>query len=157
MVLSIVNVLVAVATLFRVSFAVIWIEYVPSAIVELVKFQFPYVPVLVPKIELLITIVSAFVSDAVPRIDIVETERFWLAVGLVIDNVGAVVSLVRFIIIDVELVAVRFTAVEFGSYPAKVVFIVCGVWKVLTVAFCKNSVRVCLAIVPSEAVNLLAT
>ena len=64
------------------------------------KFQFPYVPKLVPNLVSFMTIVSAFVSDAVPRIDIVETERFWLAVGLVIDNVGLVVSIVIVLVAD---------------------------------------------------------
>ena len=49
----------------------------------------------------------AFVSDAVPRIDIVETERFWLAVGLVIEIDGLVVSTVKFRVVDwFELVTV---------------------------------------------------
>ena len=64
------------------------------------KFQEPYVPKFVPKIVSFIVIVSALVSDAVPKIEIVETERFWLAVGLVIDNVGLVVSIIIVLVAD---------------------------------------------------------
>ena len=68
LVLSILKETVDVDSLPCVSFAVIKTEYVPSAIVELVKFQEPYVPKFVPKIVSFIVIVSALVSDAVPKI-----------------------------------------------------------------------------------------
>ena len=86
------NVLVAVCVFPAVSFAVIVMEYVPSAIVELVKFHELYVPVLVPNLVSLIVILSEFVSEAVPKIDIVETERLAPTAGEDIESVGDVVS-----------------------------------------------------------------
>ena len=99
-VLSIVNVLVAVCVFPILSFAVIKTEYVPSAIVELVKFQLLYVPTFVPNLVSLIVIEPALVSDAVPKIEIVETERFAALAGDVIERVGAVVSIVKFLVED---------------------------------------------------------
>ena len=100
-VLSIVNILVAVCVFPAESFAVIVTEYVPSAIVELVKFQLLYEPVFEPKIELFIVIEPTLGSAAVPRIETVETERFAFAAGLVIESVGAVVSI--FIVCEVNV------------------------------------------------------